>query len=478
MTRIEQLNAERVELTATVEGIRKELFDIRKDEGKEARVKELDEQLNRAWADSKALDQHIADEEKLAKMKRDDEARLEARAVQAAPRPGDSVVRAQLRPTDEDLTPHEIAERSALNMRFMKGETLTDAEAVKRAKLTNKEKAFWRDARVPKGRYANADPAGLADSLRQLGLITSDQAEEMKQRALSTTASTVAADGGNLIPEGFVAELIRESLFYGPMNDTNLIRQVITPDGRPLSWPNVNDTARKATLIAEGADVTDKKVTFGELSLNAYKYTSGFFPVTSEILQDSAFDLEGELRSFMAESYGRGLNEVFTTADGSSKPQGLVSKVGGVEARVAHMGTAKTIKVADIFDTIGKLDPSYRQNARFMFHSDTELELHKLADTTGRPLLQPDVTSGMVNRILGYPYLLNNDMEKSTATDKDVVLFGDLREFVVRRVRPFSINRLDEIAARSDQVVFVAFGRVDSEVLQTVAFSVLNSATT
>lgn len=477
MTRLEQLNSERVELTATVEGIRKELFETRNAEGKEARVKELEEQLDRAWATKETLDKHIADEDKLAQMRREDEARLEARAVQAAPRPGDSVVRAQLRPTDEDLTPAELAERSVLNTRFMKGDTLTDEELVKRAKLTNKEKAFWRDARVPKGRYANADPAGLADSLRQLGLITADQAEDMKQRALSTTASTVAADGGNLIPEGFVAELIRETKFYGPMNDTNLIRQLVTPDGRPLSWPNVNDTARKATLIAEGADVTDKKVTFGELSLGAYKYTSGFFPVTSEILQDSAFDLEGELRGFMAEAFGRGLNEVFTSADGSSKPQGLVSKIGGVAARVAHMGTAATIKLNDIFATIGKLDPSYRQNARFMFHSDTELELHKLADSQGRPLLQPDVTSGMVSRILGYPYLLNNDMDTSTASDKEAVLFGDLRQFVIRRVRAVAINRLDEIAARSDQVVFVAFNRVDSEVLQTVAFSALNTAT-
>lgn len=469
MTRVEQLHTERAALMGTVEGFLKEVSDCKD----AARIEEINAKIETAYSDRERIDRLIGHEEKLEQFKVEDAAREEARKSQA-PRQADAV--RQMAPHDNDLSPLDLEERARINTRYMKGEPLSDEDHVKRSRLTNAEKAFWRAQRAPKGAYPIAQDYGqLSQDLVKLGVISEEKG--MQMRALSTTASTTAADGGNTIPEGFVAELVRSMKEYGPLNDPGIARQMVTPTGNPMDWPTVNDTANKATLVAEATDVTDKKVTFGELSLNAYKYTTGFFPVTSEILQDSAFDFEGELRGFMSERFGRGLNEAFTSADGSSKPQGVVSKIGGVAARVQHMGTAKVIKLNDMFNVIGKLDPAYRGNARWMFNATTELEFHKLADSDGRPLLQPDIANGMRGVILGYPYILNQDMDSSTDTDKEAVLFGDFMKFVVRRVRALSINRLDEIAARSDQVVFVGFGRFDSEVLDTDAFVALNTAT-
>ena len=45
------------------------------------------------------------------------------------------------------------------------------------------------------------------------------------------------------------------------------------------------------------------------------------------------------------------------------------------------------------------------------------------------------------------------------------VAFGDMTKFLVRKVKPMTMIRLDEKYAESGQVAFLAFARVDSNLL-------------
>lgn len=461
MTRLEKLNGEKRDVIAALEDLRTKIDECKE----EAKLTELNEQLEKAWADNKRIDTSIEQEQRLEDEKRNMAARAQAVADQS---PGKSNRDNNYKAHDRDLTPDEVQERNELLQRYANDEKLTDDELIRAKRLTNADKAFWRDMKKPK-----MSPEELA---LMAARIVANSADD-QQRALATTASTTAADGGNTIPEGFIADVVRSMKAFGPFHDTSIVRVLVTSSGNPIDWPTVNDTGNKARMLAEGADAEDKKIAWGDFTLNAYKYTTDMFPVTNEILQDSGLMFESLLRDMMGERFGRKLAEDFTNADGNSKPEGVVAKIKGTAARVVNVGTAVSVDFDDMRNLITKIDPAYRMRGRFMFNSGTEAGLLKVKDTEGRFMWQPDVAAGTRGRIWGYPYSINQDMDDYTVANKDPVIFGDFMKFVCRRVRAMTIRRLDEIAARSDQVAFVGFGRFDSRVLDTAAFSVLHTDT-
>lgn len=447
MTRLEKLIGEKRDCVAAIENIRAELD---KGEADEARVKELDGQLEKSWEDCKRIDKGIDAEERLEAEKKALEAKMAARAFQAKDGKADNAYQ----PLEGDRKGREVdlAKRRELLDAYERGEDLDADQLRVMHMLTDTEKAFWSAAK------------DLDTSFK---------------RALSTTAKVGAdADGGFTIPEGFQAEVVRGMKAYGPMHMPGVTRMIVTSMGNDIPWPTADDTGNKGRLIAEAADATDKKVTFGNLTLKAYKYTTDMFPVTAEILQDSGIGFESLLRSFMSERFGRILNDHFTLADGSSKPEGLVTKIAGTTARVVNVETAVKINFDDMRNLITKLDPAYRSMGRFMFNSNTEAALLKVKDGDDRFMWQPDVAMGTRNRIWGYPYMINQDMAEHNVANKDAVIFGDFMKFVCRRVRSMTIRRLDELYARSDQIAFVGFGRFDSRVLDTKAFAVLHTDAT
>ena len=68
--------------------------------------------------------------------------------------------------------------------------------------------------------------------------------------------------------------------------------------------------------------------------------------------------------------------------------------------------------------------------------------------------------------ILGYRYTINQALSPIGGTGtKSTVLFGDMSKFVIRSVRDMSVLRLDERYADYGQVGFIAFSRVDSNLV-------------
>jgi HK97 family phage major capsid protein len=126
-----------------------------------------------------------------------------------------------------------------------------------------------------------------------------------------------------------------------------------------------------------------------------------------------------------------------TTAIGSSTNDG--TSAGG-----------NTIGSTDLVDLEHSVDPLYRPGARFMMHDQTLRQLKTVLDKFGRPLWLPGLAVRAEDSILGYGYSINNDMPQlqSTTSSPQVtnktVLFGQLEKYMIRRVRDFSLIRLEE----------------------------------
>jgi len=110
------------------------------------------------------------------------------------------------------------------------------------------------------------------------------------------------------------------------------------------------------------------------------------------------------------------------------------------------------------------IDPAYRRNASWMM-SDNALNKSKLIlDTQGRPLWAAGIAGGAPDTLLGYPLIINNDMAVMAANAKSV-LFGDLSKYIIRDVLGITLLRLEERYADFHQVAFLAFARMDGDLL-------------
>jgi len=118
------------------------------------------------------------------------------------------------------------------------------------------------------------------------------------------------------------------------------------------------------------------------------------------------------------------------------------------------------------------VDPAYRAlgTSAFMFHDDILQALRKVKDGNNNYIWQPaDVRSGSPSNILGYPYVINQDMTSTITTGDKTMLFGAMEKYLVRRVRDFEMLRLTERYADYLQVGFIGFSRLDGELLDTSA---------
>jgi HK97 family phage major capsid protein len=273
------------------------------------------------------------------------------------------------------------------------------------------------------------------------------------------------AIGGYSVPDSMMQSLEVAQLAYS--NIRSVARVIRTDGGGPLPFPTINDTGNTGALLGENTQVTELEPSFSQLVLDAYKFSSKSILVSVEFLQDTSIDAAAEIGRMLGERLGRITNSYFTTGTGTSQPKGVVA--GAYDSTVT--AASSTLYTHDeLLDVIHAVDPAYRPQARFMFNDTTLKNLQKIkvlqysGDTVGMPLWRPGLTDGAPNTILGYPYVINQQMASPGSGNKSVI-FGDFSKFIIRDVRDIVLMRLDERYADYHQVAFLAFSRADSDVL-------------
>ena len=304
---------------------------------------------------------------------------------------------------------------------------------------------------------------------------------------------TQGAAGGYFVPAGFVYDVEIATKYFCPMADGSVIRILETATGNVLPYPTNNDTNEAWYIIAEAAQVSDQGQTpnystagtaptgqpgnlgMGQVNFGAWKGTTGLVRVSLELLQDSAFDLEDFLKNAFAVRMGRGYEYYLTRGSGVNQPTGILTAVvaSGQAATIAtgsstNDGTGATgsnsIGTNDLISLEHAIDPTYRRGGKFMLNDSTLKAIKQLLDKYGRPLWVPGLAVNAPDTILGYEYIINQSLP-SIAAAANTVLFGALNKFIMRKVRDLSVLRLDERFADFGEVAFIAFSRIDSNLV-------------
>lgn len=287
------------------------------------------------------------------------------------------------------------------------------------------------------------------------------------ERAAQTVTTT---GGGYLIPREFQAELDQAMLAFGPMLNPAAVRVMTTSSGAPLDWPTVNDTSNKGRLLGINTIVTNTGITYGSVTLSAYKFSSDSVLVPVELAQDSAFPVDAHVRDVLAERIGRIVNDYCTTGSGSSQPMGIVtgataSGITGFDMSDRDNATIQTTWYPQLVALVHSIDPAYRMAGSFMMHDTMLRDLRLMRDTTGNPIWQAGLRAGEPDTILGYPYWINQSMANTGTNANIPILFGNLKKFIVRMVRPTVMLRLVERYADYFQIGYISYERLDSNLL-------------
>jgi HK97 family phage major capsid protein len=234
----------------------------------------------------------------------------------------------------------------------------------------------------------------------------------------------------------------------------------------------VNDTTNKGRLLAINTQLTETDFTFGQVTFNAYIFTSDSVLVPLALMQDSYFNLDAYIAKALGTRLGRSLNQYCTTGSGSAQPDGIQTAViAQGNTTQGTTGETTSIIYADLVNTLHLVDPAYRQapTCKWMFADSTLKVLRKLVDGESRPLWQPGITAGFGNgfpeTILDKPYVINQDMP-AMGVSAYPILFGDMSKYKVRRVAGgTTVMRLVERYADYLQVGFLGFLRADGQLI-------------
>jgi HK97 family phage major capsid protein len=320
--------------------------------------------------------------------------------------------------------------------------------------------------------------------------------EERDQIAGSQSITyTQGTIGGYFVPAGFVYDVEKATKYFAPLLDGSVLRILETASGQVLPYPTSNDTQQAWTIVGEATQVTPNAyntpnyptqgtapngfpgdVGLGHVNFQAYKGTTGIIRVSLELLQDSAFDIESFLTEAFAVRLGRGYEYYLTNGSGANQPTGILPAIAasgatpviatGSSANDGDSGNtgANSIGYGDIVNLIHSVDPTYRRGAKFMLHDTTLRHFKTRLDKFGRPLWVPGVKDGEPDTLCGYGYTINQSFP-TIAASAVTLAFGAWNKFIVRKVRDLQVLRLDERFADYGEVGFVAFSRIDSNLV-------------
>lgn len=274
-----------------------------------------------------------------------------------------------------------------------------------------------------------------------------------------TRGEKIEGQGKGIIVPQLLSSQVDVALkeFGGVMSVANIL---VTATGNKMTIPTINDTARKAMILEEYSKTQSGKLAFGSVDLNAYTYRTVDIPVSMELLQDNAVNIEQLIARLISESFNRGLNEDFTKGSGVDKPEGVVTAATAAE----KSAQPNALKADDLIALLCSLDPAYQRNAVYMFNTKTMLAMRMLKDNSGQYLWQQNLALGAPATFNGKSYVINEDMD-DIGTGNASVLCGDFSKFLIRQVKGYSVVRLDETYSSFLSTGFFGWGRFDSRLI-------------
>ncbi len=299
------------------------------------------------------------------------------------------------------------------------------------------------------------------------------ECERLHSRAMQADSGP---DGGFLIiPQQMAAGILKAA------DDAVWIRALATvipiAAAASLGSPTLESNPADAEWTGEVSAVTNDSATkVGKRELKPTQIAKAI--QLSRRLMRLAPNVETFVQDRLTYKFAITMEKGYLTGDGANKPLGLftASSFGISTARdFATDNTSTAITDLGIINTFYSLKKAYRDDptCRWLFHRDAIKQVRKLKDSVGGYLWKPGrgIEGNDGDTLMGKPVAESEYCPNTFTTGQYVGLFGAFRYYWVADSLAMEIQRLEEIAARTNQVEFI--GRAESDGMPVIeeAFS-------
>ncbi len=256
------------------------------------------------------------------------------------------------------------------------------------------------------------------------GLVTRDHA------VLKALSEGVDADGGYVVPQEFLGEIIR------PLANESRMRALVrvVPMRRNEMVVTSQGNRPKVYWTNEAQTKTTTTASFGQTTLTAKKAAAILY-ASDELIDDANIDIVQYITGLFAEAIGEEEDRVMLRGNGTTEPRGIETARAASVFSTMSFGGQTTFE--NMNSLIYSLKTKYRSGASFLVHPNKVAALQKLRDAgaTGQFLWAPGLTAGAPDTIRGYPIHEFYDVPENTVyfgNWKLAYMLGDRQRMTVK----------------------------------------------
>lgn len=246
----------------------------------------------------------------------------------------------------------------------------TEKPEVKPTPAKDTEKRFSSFGEQLMAAYRAAMPGGKVD-------------ERLSTRAASGLNETTPSDGGFLVQQDFVTELLKRTYETGIL--ASKVKKIpISTNANGMKINAIDEDSRangsrwggvQTYWEGEADEITASKPKFRQMELSLKKLT-GLCYATDELLQDAAA-LEAVIRQAFAEEFGFKIDDAILSGSGEGEPLGILNS-GAIVTVAKEASQTDTITVENLIKMWNRLWSRSRANAVWYINQELEPYLYTL----------------------------------------------------------------------------------------------------
>lgn len=225
--------------------------------------------------------------------------------------------------------------------------------------------------------------------------------------------------GGYLAPVEFVREIIKGVTEISAPRSLVLVRQIA---GKAYAQPKRTGQATARRVVEQGNRSETDGLRYGSIEVNAPEMYA-LIDISQQNLEDSAFDLEAEIRDEATEQFAALEGAEFVSGSGVGEMEGVLTNS---DVGFTVSGAATTVTADGLLALKHDIKTAYARNATFILNRTTLGSIRKLKDSTNQYLWMPGIAMGKPNTIDGDPYVEVPNMP-SEAAGAFPVAYGDFK---------------------------------------------------
>lgn len=281
--------------------------------------------------------------------------------------------------------------------------------------------------------------------------------------------------GGYLAPVEYVREIIKGVTLISPARSIVRVRNTAN---KSIQIPKRTGQFAARRVSEQGPRTETQGLAYGLEEINAPEMYA-LIDISAQMLEDSAFDMEVEIREEAQEQFAVKEGAEFVSGTGNGDCEGILVNA---DVQENTSGTAATIADATgqangLLTLKHALKSAYAANAKWLLNRTTIGSVRKLKDGQNNYIWMPGIQNGAPNTIDGDPYVEFPDMPNEGAGLYPIA-YGDFRRgyTMVDRVS-MEMLRDPYTQATSGNVRFIFRRRIGGQVTLAEAFRKLKCST-